>query len=157
MADVDGGNFDKRQEELAERRAKAKEASEKHEQHQAGTNKLYEAIRNAEGELKRNIAPVHKQKSEIEQAERLLSSLARDRGQFNAGFSEKMPQLLREISHENSFSRRPVGPVAHHVRLTKPEWSSVIEQSLNSSLNSFIVTSKRDMNILSGLMRRVNW
>ncbi|OKL63400.1 hypothetical protein UA08_02093 [Talaromyces atroroseus] len=156
MADVDGGNFAQRHEELAQRRAKAKEASEKHTQHQAGATKFHEAIRKAEENLKQTIAPVHKHKSEIEQAEKLLRSLSKDRGQSNAGFSDKMPQLLAAIAHENSFGRRPVGPVAHHVRLMKPEWSAVIEQSLNNSLNSFIVTSKRDMNILSRIMQRVN-
>jgi structural maintenance of chromosomes protein 6 len=157
LADVDGGNFAQRQAELAERRAKAKEASEKHTQHQAGANKFHEAIRKADENLKQSIAPVHKQKSEIEQAEKLLRALSKDRGQSNSGFGDRMPQLLTEIARESSFSRRPVGPVAHHVRLTKPEWSMVIEQSLNSSLNSFIVTSKRDMNILTRLMQRVNW
>jgi chromosome segregation ATPase len=68
-----------------------------------------------------------------------------------------MPQLLSAIARERSFNQRPVGPVGNHVRLKKPEWSAVIEQSLNNTLNSFIVTSKKDMNILMQIMQRVNW
>lgn len=157
LEDVNGGTFARRHEELAEKRAKADEANKKYNEHQTGANELHEAINKAEENLRQTMAPVQKQKYEIDQAEKLLRSLSKDQGQSNSGFSEKMPQLLNAIAREKSFRRRPVGPVAHHVTLTKPEWSAVIEQSLNSSLNSFIVTSKQDMNILSRLMQRVNW
>ncbi|EED14151.1 DNA repair protein Rad18, putative [Talaromyces stipitatus ATCC 10500] len=155
LADIAGGDFARRREEIVQRRAEAEEADQRLTQHQGGSRALQEAIHVAEQNVKQAVAPVQKQKKEIEQAENLLRSLSRDRGQTNSGFSEKMPQLLNAIAREKSFNQRPIGPVGHHVRLKKPEWSAVIEQSLNNTLNSFIVTSKRDMNILMQTMQKV--
>lgn len=157
LADIAGGDIARRQEEIAQRRAEAEEAEEKLNQHQGGFKNLQDAVNNAEQNAKQAVIPIQKQKKEIEQAENLLRSLSRDRGQTLSGFSEKMPQLLSEIAREKSFNQRPVGPLGSHVRLKKPEWSAVIEQSLNNTLNSFIVTSKKDMNILMQIMQRVNW
>ena len=157
LADIAGGDIARRQEEIAQRRAEADEAEEKLNQHQGGFKNLQDALNDAEQNAKQVTIPIQKQKKEIDQAETLLKSLSRDRGQTLSGFSEKMPQLLAAIAREKSFNQRPVGPVGNHVRLKKPEWSAVIEQSLNNTLNSFIVTSKKDMNILMQIMQRVNW
>lgn len=157
LADIAGGDIARRQEEIAQRRAEADEAEEKLNQHQGGFKNLQDAVNDAEQNAKQATLPIQKQKKEIDQAETMLKSLSRDRGQTLSGFSEKMPQLLSAIAHEKSFNQRPVGPVGNHVRLKKPEWSAVIEQSLNNTLNSFIVTSKKDMNILMQIMQRVNW
>ncbi|EEA19748.1 Structural maintenance of chromosomes protein 6 [Talaromyces marneffei ATCC 18224] len=156
LADIAGGDIARRQEELAHRRAEADEAEEKLNQHQGGFKDLQDAVRDADQIVKQVTAPIQKQKREIDQAETLLRSLSKDRGQALSGFSEKMPQLLNAIAREKSFNQRPVGPVGNHVRLKKPEWSAVIEQSLNNTLNSFIVTSKKDMNILMQIMQRLN-
>jgi chromosome segregation ATPase len=157
LADIAGGDIARRQEEIAQRRAEADEAEEKLNQHQGGFKYLQDAFRDAEQNVTQATAPIQKQKKEIDHAETLLRSLSLDRGQALSGFSEKMPQLLSAIARETSFNQRPVGPVGNHVRLKKPEWSAVIEQSLNNTLNSFIVTSKKDMNILMQIMQRVNW
>lgn len=157
LADIAGGDIARRQEEIAQRRAEADEAEEKLNQHQGRFKNLQDAVNDAEQNAKQATIPIQKQKKEIDQAETLLKSLSRDRGQTLSGFSEKMPQLLAAIAREKSFNQRPVGPVGNHVRLKKPEWSAVIEQSLNNTLNSFIVTSKKDMNILMQIMQRVNW
>jgi chromosome segregation ATPase len=114
-------------------------------------------VHKAERELKAKTAPIAKQRSDIEQSEKLLRSLSKDRGQQDSGFHEKMSMLLGAIQQENSFGRHPVGPLGHHVRLVKPEWSAVLENSFGATLTSFVVTSKRDMNILSGIMQRVGW
>jgi structural maintenance of chromosomes protein 6 len=157
LADIAGGDIARRQEEIAQRRAEADEAEEKLNQHQGGFKNLQDALNEAGQNAKQATIPIQKQKKEIDQAETLLKSLSRDRGQTLSGFSEKMPQLLAAIARDKSFNQRPVGPVGNHVRLKKPEWSAVIEQSLNNTLNSFIVTSKKDMNILMQIMQRVNW
>lgn len=157
LADIAGGDFARRRDEIAQRRAEAEAAVQDLQNHQEGLRDKEDAIREAERNVTVANAPLKKQSQEIEQAEALLKSLSRDRGHANSGFSEKMPHLLSAIAREKSFNQRPIGPVAHHVRLKKPEWSAVIEQSLNSTLNSFIVTSKRDMNILLQIMQRVQW
>ena len=65
--------------------------------------------------------------------------------------------LLKAIQQEKSFTQTPVGPVGHHVSLLQPKWSSILETSFGTTLNSFIVTSKKDMNILSSIMKRAGW
>jgi chromosome segregation ATPase len=157
LADIDGGNYARRQEEIDERKAEAEKARETHRDHQNSRGSIEEQIRQAQDAVNQNLAPVKQRRADIEEAETLLQSLMRDRGQSDAGFSDNMPTLLRAINQERSFARRPVGPVGHHVKLLKPEWSAVLEQSLNNTLSSFIVTSKKDMNILADLMHRVNW
>jgi chromosome segregation ATPase len=95
-------------------------------------------------------------KAEVDQAESNLRNLNRE-GIRRTGFNERMPALLKEVEIERSFSRKPVGPIGSYVSLLKPEWSSILENALGTTLNSFIVTSKRDMNILSHIMQRVGW
>lgn len=103
-------------------------------------------------------APISKKRADVERAETHLRNLARDGGVKHSGFHERMPALLRAIQQQKgSFRKCPVGPIGHHVSLLKPEWSSILENSLGTTLNSFIVTSKSDMNILSNIMQSVNW
>lgn len=68
-----------------------------------------------------------------------------------------MSRLLSAIRQDDGFQLRPVGPVADHVRLLKPLWSSILEKSFGGALDSFIVTSKDDQLRLSGIMQRVGW
>ncbi|KAL2009256.1 hypothetical protein VTN00DRAFT_7450 [Thermoascus crustaceus] len=156
LAELSGGSYVRRQEELEQKKSEAAEARRRYEEHQQDVNRLRDDVRRAEEEVKSRASPIAKQRSDIEQAENLLRNLTRDRGSPDAGFHERMPILLRAIQQEGSFSKRPVGPIGHHVKLLKPEWSSILENSFGTTLNSFVVTSKRDMNILSNIMQRVN-
>ncbi|KAL2003571.1 hypothetical protein VTN02DRAFT_3237 [Thermoascus thermophilus] len=156
LAELSGGSYARRQEELEQKKSEAAEARRRYEEHQQDANRLRDDVRRAEEEVKSRAAPIAKQRSDIEQAENLLRNLTKYRGSQDAGFHERMPILLRAIQQEGSFSKRPVGPIGHHVKLLKPEWSSILENSFGTTLNSFVVTSKRDMNILSNVMQRVN-
>ena len=91
---------------------------------------------------------------DVKQAETALQNLKRDEGPGN---SVSNRTLLRAIEQETSFSRKPVGPIGQHISLLQPKWASVLETSFGATLESFVVTSKRDMNILSNIMQRVNW
>lgn len=145
------------QTELEEKQIEASEARTVHEAHQKDTTRLKDDIKKAEDDVKSKTTPIIKLKSDIEQAENVLRSLTRDRGAQDAGFNDRMPMLLRAIRQDNSFSKQPVGPIGRHVRLLKPKWSSILETSFGNTLSSFVVTSKRDMNILSNIMQRVSW
>ena len=68
-----------------------------------------------------------------------------------------LPKLLKAIGEERRFRERPVGPLGRHVKLLKPEWSSILESSSGSTLNGFAVTSKSDHTLLQDLMKRMNW
>ncbi|KAJ9359506.1 DNA repair protein [Paecilomyces variotii] len=155
LADISGGSYTRMQTELEQKQEEASEARKQYEEHQKDTNRVKDNIKKAEEDHNSKIAPVEKVKSDIEQAENVLRSLTKDRGTQDAGFDPKLPMLLRAIRNDNSFSKQPVGPIGHHVRLLKPKWSSILETSFGATLTSFVVTSKRDMNILSNIMKRV--
>ena len=96
-------------------------------------------------------------KAEMDGCEKTMQSLQRDQGQHMAAFHDRMPLLLRAIRDDDRFREKPVGPVGNHIRLLKPEWSSILEKALGGTLSSFIVTSMPDQSLLSDVMKRVNW
>ncbi|OJJ34299.1 hypothetical protein ASPWEDRAFT_173721 [Aspergillus wentii DTO 134E9] len=156
LADLSGGSYTRKQEEVEQARVEVSEARRLYEEHQQESVRLVRESEEAEEEARSAAASVSKKKADIEQAEALLRNLSKDGGPRTSGFHERMPMLLKAIQQERSFSRQPVGPIGHHVSLLKPTWSSILENSLGTTLNSFIVTSKRDMNVLSSVMQRVN-
>lgn len=104
--------------------------------------------------MKRATESVQKKNDDVRQAEHVLQNL---RGEEGPGDSNVNRTLMRAIQQEPSFTKKPVGPIGQHVSLSQPKWASVLETSFGASLDSFVVTSKRDMNILSNIMQRVNW
>ena len=133
------------------------EARARFEEHQLDMDRLSREVADAEAGVKSATPPVNKAKADVEQAETALRNLNKEGGAQRSGYHEKMPALLRALQQEKSFTVPPVGPIGNHITLLKPEWSSILENSLGGTLNSFIVTSKRDMNILTNVMQRVNW
>ncbi|RSM12921.1 hypothetical protein CEP52_002268 [Fusarium oligoseptatum] len=59
------------------------------------------------------------------------------------------------IEKESGFEQKPIGPIGAHIRLSKPEWSGLLERTLGDGLNAFVVRSKPDQTRLSGMMRRL--
>ncbi|THC91439.1 hypothetical protein EYZ11_009106 [Aspergillus tanneri] len=156
LTELGGGSYTRKQEQLNQVKAEAVEARTQYEEHQRERDRLYRELEEANEGVDLAAAPISKTKSDVEQAESLLRNLNKEGSIRNLGFHEKMPALIRAIQQEQSFGRQPVGPIGHHVTLLKPEWSSILENSLGATLNSFIVTSKRDMNILSAIMQEAN-
>lgn len=71
------------------------------------------------------------------------------------GYGPEVVRLVKSVESESSsFSQRPVGPVGAHIRLLKPEWSTVLEKTLGQVLNAFIVRNKSDQTKLKALMKR---
>ncbi|KAH1489526.1 hypothetical protein KXX57_000727 [Aspergillus fumigatus] len=154
LADLSGGSYSRKEEQVQQAKIEAAEIRKQCEEHQQSARQLYQEAEEAEIAVKLAAAPIDKMKAEVDQAESNLRSLSRE-GIRRTGFHERMPALLKEVETERSFSRKPVGPIGSYVSLLKPEWSSILENALGTTLNSFIVTSKRDMNILSHIMQRV--
>ena len=157
LDDVNGGVHARKAQELEEARAQATEEKIAFDRHRGARAGLETHLQDAQSGLREVIGPVEMKKAEIRQCEDTLRSLQRDQGQHLAAFHERMPHLLRAIRDEPSFREKPVGPVGNHMRLLKPEWSSILEKALGGTLSSFVVTSKQDQNLLSNLMKRVNW
>ena len=157
LDDVNGGAHARKAQELEEARAQATEEKIEFDRHREARAGLETDLRNAQSDLRQVIGPVEMKKAEIRQCEDTLRSLQRDQGQHMSAFHERMPHLLRAIRDEPGFREKPIGPVGNHIRLLKPEWSSILEKALGGTLSGFIVTSKQDQNLLSDLMKRVNW
>ena len=64
-----------------------------------------------------------------------------------------MDMLLKSIQSDTRYVEKPIGPIGDYVRLTDPVWSSILEKSFGNALNGFIVTSKRDQERLSEVMK----
>ncbi|KAF9887119.1 Structural maintenance of chromosomes protein 6 [Aspergillus nanangensis] len=156
LADLNGGSYTRKQAELEQAKSEAADIRERYNQHQNDESRLAKDVEESENSAKSARLPVGRIKSDVEQAESVLQDLKREGGPGSSGFHEKMPTLLKAVQQEKAFLKPPVGPIGHYVTLLKPEWSSILENSLGATLSSFIVTSKRDMNILSNVMQRVN-
>lgn len=154
---LNGGVTAARLTELEEKKAAASAAKEKYNEHKQGAEDLQKAVSEAEEDASKKRGPIGMKKTEITDAENQLRTLMKDSRGQQGGFNEKMPLLLRAIADERGFDQPPVGPLGQHVRLLQPKWSSVLENAFGATLTSFVVTSKRDMNVLSGIMQRVNW
>ncbi|PYH63921.1 DNA repair protein SMC6 [Aspergillus vadensis CBS 113365] len=156
LAEISGGSFTRKQEELERAKEEASQARAQYEEHSSDRDRLFYDINEAEEKVREAQGPVDKIRADVKEAESLLSTLKREGGPQNSGFHERMPFLLRAIEQERSFTSRPVGPLGHYVRLLKPEWSSILENAFGTTLNSFVVTSPRDSKILFQIMKRVN-
>ena len=111
----------------------------------------------AEVDHRESQSPIKDKKTEVKNCEERLESLIRDRGQQQRAYPPNMSRLLSAIRQDAGFQQRPLGPLANHVRLLKPLWSSMLEKSFGGTLDSFIVLSKDDQLRLSGIMHRVGW
>lgn len=87
-------------------------------------------------------------------AEAQLASLQQSKGDLMKAYNPNMPTLLKAIERETKFKQKPVGPVGMHVKLKKPEWSSVVETTFGMVLEAFVVTNTHDQAILRGLQKR---
>lgn len=93
------------------------------------------------------------QKNDVDRRQGNLDSFTRERNQQDRGYDNTLPELLKAITNERRFAQKPVGPLGKYVRLLKPEWSSILEKAFGGTLESFIVTSKRDSDLLLKLKR----
>lgn len=157
LAEVNDGGFARKQEECEQAASRAAAARAEHEQHEQSASRLQEDVKIAKKEFESKGKIVDAKKRDVTEAETRLRTLAREDGQRQSGFHDKMPQLLRAIQQEKSFSSKPIGPVGSHITLLEPKWSSILENTFGGALSSFIVTCKRDQNLLSSIMARVNW
>ena len=154
---MNGGSHARRLEEYGQQETEINNSRIRLKEHQRGIDRLQEDSRKAKEDYEMKAAPIAKQRSDINQAEDAFQSLSRERGHQSDGFHERMPVLLKAIRQEPSFASCPIGPLGQHVRLLKPKWSAVLENSFGTTLGSFLVSTKKDMNILSGIMQRVDW
>ncbi|KAK5345336.1 Structural maintenance of chromosomes protein 6 [Exophiala xenobiotica] len=154
LAELSGGGAARRIADLH----KAKEASVKaikaERDHHNQREGRVDDIKRMEGlEIEaQEVASSHRER--LRQQKQNLDQLRRNRENADLAFHNNMPALLKALERATDFQERPIGPLGKHVRLLKPNWSSIIEKSFGSALNAFLVTSKRDEKLLSNIMRQ---
>ncbi|RGP63298.1 DNA repair rad18 [Fusarium longipes] len=93
-------------------------------------------------------------RKEIVSVERQVQELkAASGGRFD-GYDREIRDVVKAIENEQGWEQKPVGPIGAYIRLSKPEWSGILERTLGEGLNAFVVRSKSDQTRLSNLMRR---
>ncbi len=96
---------------------------------------------------------MNREAGRVTELEKLIKSLKENADTQDSVLHRNMKALLRAIQQERGFQERPIGPIAKHVKLLKPEWSPILEAVFGKALAGFIVTSKRDADILNKIMR----
>ncbi|KAM7194607.1 P-loop containing nucleoside triphosphate hydrolase protein [Rhypophila sp. PSN 637] len=71
------------------------------------------------------------------------------------GYDRQLPNLLKLIAEEKGFAEKPIGPFGAHIKILKPEWSSIIENQLGKNLSAFLVMSVADKTLLNRLLERL--
>ncbi|KAF4121559.1 Chromosome segregation ATPase [Geosmithia morbida] len=94
-------------------------------------------------------------RTEVVAEQRKAEEMQQRSGSPLDGYDGDMRRLVDMVSKEaSSFMQKPIGPLGAHIRLLKPEWSSLLERTFGESLNAFVVRSKQDQGKLAGLIKR---
>ena len=157
IADLDGGGAAARLESLEQARKDLERKRTESESHQSDRARLQTDLKAANDAVAEAEKALEAQTNDANRRQSNLAQFDRERNLQDRCFHPSLPQLLTAIANEQRFAQKPIGPVGKHVRLLKPEWSSIIEKSFGGSLESFIVTSKQDMDILLELRRRFGY
>ena len=145
-------------EHLAELESKKAEVLDVQKRLQIHNSKLQNLIgKRDEAEQSHNAskAPLEQKRQEVSDCEDRLTRLKRDRGQERSGFPPSMYALINAIRQDEGFQQTPIGPIGQSIQLLKPAWSSVLEKTFGTTLNSFLVTCKQDQSRLSSIMQRM--
>ena len=154
LADANGGVHSKMLHEIEEAKIRAHDAKIQLEDFDKGKVAIEQKLRQAQDAVQQFKLTLESKRDEVNRTESQLRSMSQDRGDWTRAYHRNLPNLLRAIERESGFKERPVGPFGRHIRLLKPEWSSILERSLGGILDSFAVTSKHDQSILANLMKR---
>ena len=155
LAEVDGGGAARRRRELSEARDAVKEAADTQKNHSKETDELKKAIDAAADKVTEADTAAKAKRQDVGQQEEQLRNI-RNRETPDTVFHRNMPQLLTAIGRETRFRQKPIGPIGKHIKLLKPEWSSLLESFFGNTLNGFVVTCKSDQSIMQSLMKRFN-
>jgi structural maintenance of chromosomes protein 6 len=157
ISGANGDGLAQKLDEIENSKMKAQEADDDLAKHEGNFAQLQRDLTDAQ-EASGHAKPiVNAKRDAVRKCEATIHNLTVDSGNWLRAYDPKLPTLLRAIDNERGFKTRPVGPLGRHVRLLKPEWSSILERTFGGTLNAFAVTSKDDQMLLSSLMRRTQW
>ncbi|KJZ72378.1 hypothetical protein HIM_08181 [Hirsutella minnesotensis 3608] len=143
--------------ELSEARSREERINEDMSEKNRQLPALLSRLVSAQEGQKRQTQLKQAKSKDIVAAQTGVQELERDNGSdVYAGFDREIINLVKKVADDRGFEIKPIGPLGAHIRLLKPEWSSILEKTLGDTLNAFVVRSKRDQTRLSGLIRQVS-
>lgn len=155
LLEINGGGAARRLEELETAKTNARQAKEDFEQHKAGRQDIEQTIRNCINLEKERGGEKDRRQADVENQQQRLNDLQVNRDRQLGAFAPNTDRLLAAIDRETRWEQKPIGPIGKHVKLKKPEWSSIIERMFGNTLNGFVVCSKRDANLLGELKNKI--
>ncbi|KAK4929461.1 Structural maintenance of chromosomes protein 6, partial [Elasticomyces elasticus] len=155
LAEINGGGAAQRLSDLDTAKERVTEAKHELDEHKASLTTLNQTIQEASAEEKERKKVVEKRRAEQSQMGDDITKMRRTWQNRPDGFKPNTDTLVREIERETRWTRKPIGPIGKHVRLLRPEWSSILEKMFGGSLSGFCCFSKHDTQLLGDLKRRV--
>lgn len=154
LADAQGEAHQQRMQDLEELKAAMEEARAAHEEHRGGDLQLQAAREQAQSQHHESEMKSAQAREDLSRAKTRLAELDRGQGRKFAAYPDRTEQIVQDIERETRWRSKPVGPLGLHVKLLKPEWSSIIETTLGGSLNSFAVSNPDDHRLLSQILKK---
>ncbi|PPJ57689.1 hypothetical protein CBER1_00169 [Cercospora berteroae] len=155
LNEAHGQAHEQRLVKLDELKEAAEQAKQALNSHKARLPDLTQAVKAAQEALQHADAPVKAAEQEEARTRGAYDRVTREQTRKWAPYHAKMEALCQAIDRETRFRTKPVGPMGLHVQLIKPQWGSLIEKTFGNSLDSFVVTSKYDQELLQSLSNRV--
>ncbi|EXJ89788.1 hypothetical protein A1O3_02855 [Capronia epimyces CBS 606.96] len=154
LAELNGGGAAQRIAALENAKSTLEQAKQDYTQHKRQREHRLKDITDMETAEKEAEEAKKAQEQRVKQQEQNLKQLTEHRNSQDLAYHPNMPSLLKALQQERGFHDRPIGPLGKHVKLLRPEWSSILEKSFGTGLNAFIVFGKSDEILLSNIMRR---
>jgi len=151
LMELNGGGAARRLEELQTAKDNLQQARADLDGHRSGRAEIDNTIQD-HLRLERERQTEHKgREKELAEEEARLKDLQANRDRQSTAFRQNTDRLLQLIDRETRWERKPIGPIGKYVKLTRPEWSSILERMFGGTLSAFLVFNKRDSDLLSKL------
>jgi len=155
---ADGGNHARQMQEIEQAEAALADTHRRFVEHPSAKEQLDRDKTTVELKLNDAKTAQRQKNDDVERAQATLRQLNAGQPAPLAAYDQRVHAVLRDIDRERRWKSKPVGPLAEHVRLSKPEWSSAIEMTIGkNTLEGFIVETKADQVLLSAIMKRIGW
>ena len=159
QVEADNGLYAEKVRELEEAKDRCERAKEAFTSHDTSLPALADELRQAQKEQVIADQKVAKARGDETRIRTNINRLQQGQANWIDAYPNPrgLEKLLRAIQSDSRFKEKPVGPMGRHVKLLNPEWAHILEKQFGGVLNGFVVTSKPDQNVLTGLLRKFDW
>ncbi|KAF1843906.1 dna repair protein-like protein rad18 [Cucurbitaria berberidis CBS 394.84] len=159
QVEADDGVYAEKVRELEEAKGESERAKDLFTNHDSGLPVLQDQMKTTKKEQMIADQKLAKARDDERRIQGNINGLRQGQGNWIDGYPNPggLDKLLRAIQSDHRFREQPVGPMGRHVKLLRSEWGYILEKQFGQALNGFVVTSKADQAILTGLMRKLNW